>query len=1034
MKRNKDIFRILLALLAVMFFWCGAAAAIDVTTPRNLSAGAVTGKVGDTVSVPIMIDNAAGIGGVAFTIGYDALALEFKGVTQDLKVIADGSKEGGYTVDETKANLFYQVNDEKVDNVSVGRVMVAAATAEGLTGSSMTLLKANFLVKAGAGGTYYVELMKTIISNAAAGYTQPQPIPVFVEATEKNAEGKYTSTTFREIAAMLKRGSIGVTIVGKAISGKAYYGANTSLPASGCAVILKKTAMGMPGTFVWDSQTTVGATGTFSFPNKPTGNYQVFVESRDPGYLGSGMINVLVETADVPMTDVHLAAAAATFERKTGLVTPFTPGMQLQVFRVETSGDVPLGMFPVAQNGSWATGLLEIGKTYKYYIVYGSQKQEVQPGTTPTTLAWTLQKIKGTITGLPTDAFVTIMVGSETAKVQKMVRKKISDVPVGGYEFTDLVQANDYIVSMAGAGKPLTYYNMVNDITLATKVDISSTDQTAVNFDFGTTDTTGKIAGKVVEGASNVSGMAIYAFETGTYALTQAVTAADGAYEFKLVPGSYQLFVIKENGKIFYYNATAATQSETAATVITVATGDNLTGKNIDIAECTNSLEGYVTIKSEGGYPVANILVTVFSEGKPSRAVAMTQQDGSYTLTGLCGPATYNVVMQPLMGRYAVQKKTVSIPTSDKLNFVIDSGRVLSGTVKDDVGEGTNVNNAMIYLLDQETGTLLNNRMYFSAAGKYEIGEVASGVYTLQGSHPDYPAYTKPNLGISADKAQNILFTKGARFTGTVTATSGGAKIAGALVIVTRAGGMPISVVTNTDGKYDVYGLDASKTDYMIMVQKKEYLRKIVKDQTPATGTGAVVNITIDKPATTFDLSGTVSKSGGAGAVMNAWVMLTATVSGETFFISAMTNGSGVYSFTKLPQAAYRLAVIPGGSLPAYSETGSGTDWSASTGTVTKNVEIAWGTATNISGTVTRTGSGVISVFLYKASDRTFVAFAKAGDNGAYEFQGLVTTDTYKILAISQGNKPGWYGGATLDSATATAVGTTTANITLVAE
>ena len=1033
MKRNQDIFRILLTLLAVMFFWCGvAAAAIDVTTPRTLSVGTVTGKVGDTVSVPIMIDNAAGIGGVAFTIGYDPLALEFKGVIQDQKVLADGSKEGGYTADETKANLFYQVNDEKIDNVSVGRVMLAAATAEGLTGSSMTLLKANFLIKAGAGGSYYVELMKTIIANAAAGYTQPQPIPVFVEATEKNAEGKYTSTTFREIAVLLKRGSIGVTIVGKAISGKAYYGANTSLPASGCAVILKKTAMGMPGTFVFDSQTTVGTTGVFAFPNKPTGNYQVFVESRDPGYLGSGMINVLVETADVPMTDVHLAAAAATFERFTGLVTPFTPGMQLQVFRVETSGDVPLGMFPVAQNGSWATGLLEKEKTYKFYIVYGSQKQQVQPGTTPTTLAWTLQKIQGTITGLPTDAFVTIMVGSETAKVQKMVRKKISDAPVGGYEFTDLVQANDYIVSMAGAGKPLTYYNMVNDITMATKVDISSADQKAINFDFGT-DTTGKIVGRVVEGTSAVNGTAIYAFETGTYALTQAVTAADGAYEFKLVPGSYQLFVIKENGKIFYYNATAATQSETAATLITVVTGDNLTGKNIDIAECTNSLSGQVTLKREGGDPAANILVTAFSEGKPSRAVAMTQQDGSYTLTGLCGPATYNVVMQPLMGRYAVQKKSVSIPTSDKLNFVIDSGSVLSGTVKNDVGTGADVNSAMIYLLDQETGTLLNNRMYFSASGKYEIGDVASGVYTLQGSHPDYPAYTKTDLGISADTTQNILFTVGARFTGTVTATAGGAKIAGALVIVTRTGGMPISVVTNTEGKYDVYGLDATKSDYMVMVQKKDYLRKIVKDKTPATGAGTVVDVALDKPSTTFDLSGTVSKSGGAGAVKNAWVMLTATVSGETFFISAMTNDSGAYSFTKLPQAAdYRLAVIPGGSLPAYSE--SGINWSAQTGTATKNVEIPWGTTTNISGTVTRTGSNVISVFLYKATDNTFVSFAKAGDNGAYEFQGLVTTDTYKILAVSQGNKPGWYGGATMDSATATAVGTTTANITLVAE
>ena len=100
------------------------------------------------------------------------------------------------------------------------------------------------------------------------------------------------------------------------------------------------------------------------------------------------------------------------------------------------------------------------------------------------------------------------------------------------------------------------------------------------------------------------------------------------------------------------------------------------------------------------------------------KAAAITGQDGGYTLTGLCGPASYNVIMQPLLGRYAVQKKTAAIPATAALNFVIDSGSVLSGTVKDDVGAGSDVNNAMIYLLDQATGTLINNRMYFSAAGK----------------------------------------------------------------------------------------------------------------------------------------------------------------------------------------------------------------------------------------------------------------------------------------------------------------------------
>lgn len=736
-------------------------------------------------------------------------------------------------------------------------------------------------------------------------------------------------------------------------------------------------------------------------------------------------INVSVGAVDVTNPDVNLPAVAVTLKRYEGTVSTFYPGMQLQVF--EGQNLTPIMVLPVTPNGTqgaWATGLLDPSKSYKFYVVFGTQKTEVTEG--QNTLNWTVQKISGKVAGLPADAIMTVMVGSETAKVQKMLRKAAG--LDGSYEFTDLIPANDYLVSVAGAGKPLTYYILTTDITLATKVDITAADRTDVNINFPT-ETIAKVSGKVTEGTTAIPSIAVYAFETTTFALTRAMTDASGVYGFKLNKGTYELFVIKDNGKIFYYTLGAATQNE-AATIPVVVADIDLLEKNIDVAECSNTLSGKVTFKMEGGDPAANILITAFSDTNSSRAVSMTGQDGAYSLTGLCS-ATYTVVMQPLLGRYGVQKNTAAVPATTTLNFVIDSGNVLSGTVQNESTES--VDNAMIYLLDQATGTLVNNRMFFSLAGKYEIGDVAGGsTYTLKGNHPDYNAYTKSDLGITSDTTQNITFTKGGRFTGTVTDAFG--VVADALVIVTGTEAIPVSVMTNKLGKYDVYGLSTTSA-YTIIVQKKDYIRQIIQNKTPATGSGTVVDVGLLKPLinSLFALSGTVSKNVG-GAVPNAWVMVSAILSGNVpFFASQQTDQAGAFSFPKLPQASgYRFVVMPGGSLPFINE--ENIDWSTASGTVTKDVTITVSNETKISGTVTRSGSGVISVSLYK-EDNTFVAATLADGNGAYSFEGLAAGSKYKVLAISPGNGPGWYSatGAVTSVGTATAVdaGTAGVNITL---
>jgi len=144
-----------LTLLAVAFFLvCGQAAAQN----KTLTVGKVSGDVGATVSVPITINDATGVGGVAFTMTYSPTVFEFVGLEAGGRVITKGDEflpppvsPATYTaeqINQIKASLFYQANDEKVGTpaTSTGRLLIAAATADGLTGTNLVMLNAKFKI------------------------------------------------------------------------------------------------------------------------------------------------------------------------------------------------------------------------------------------------------------------------------------------------------------------------------------------------------------------------------------------------------------------------------------------------------------------------------------------------------------------------------------------------------------------------------------------------------------------------------------------------------------------------------------------------------------------------------------------------------------------------------------------------------------------------------------------------------------------------------------------------------------------------
>jgi hypothetical protein len=573
----------------------------------------------------------------------------------------------------------------------------------------------------------------------------------------------------------------------------------------------------------------------------------------------------------------------------------------------------------------------------------------------------------------------------------------------GNYDITNLVAANDYIVSAVATGKPLTYFDGKTDVNEATAVNISTTDATGVNFNF--VPPAQYITGWIKEAGTGVASITVYGFEVNTFALISTQTDGSGNYSLSVPVGVYEIFVIKSNGKIFYfYNENGTpTQNESGALLRTVAGAQTVANTNIDITECDKTLGGKVTYRTATGDPAANVLIT--AQSSTGRALGLTGQDGAYTVGGLCNGVTYAVEMKPMAGNYAVQTTSIVAGTDTTKNFVIDTGAVLSGTVTQlNSSPVVNVSGAMIYLKDKDTGALVGGRIYFSAAdGKYSIRDIKSGEYTLEVTHPDYKGYAV-NLVIGSDMTQNVSLDKGAHFKGNVTGS--GKALPGATIIVTRTGAASVYTVTNSAGNYSVYGVDSTKSDYIIIAQARGFERQAKTAQKPETA-GTTANFALLQPTQYYTLSGVVKTDAQSGAEISGAIVLVSSAS-KNFFASATTGQNGAYSVANLIAADdYKIVVVTPG-LPTQTDT-----FTVTNANVVKNFTIPVGKdiGGTITGDTTIPAGTKIYVFLYKGT--TYQGFQVAAANGSFLFKGLADGTDYKVLAVAAGYAPRWWNGKT---------------------
>ena len=956
------------------------------------------------------------VNGLAFTLVYDKAVFDFVGLVQvttpiDGRSVIDPPPSAA-TVGST---IYYQANNK----ADIGKAMIAAAGANFFaTGTADVVpFMARFRVKPGAGsGIFPINVQQTIIgpdTAANAGYTVPTPIPVATGLAPAA-----DPTTAASFAVQLVPGSITVS-GGYNVSGTVNYAPAT--PANGATVRLMKMAGSI---FVVNEEKTVSS-GGFTFTNKPNGIYKVIVLANNPGfqtrYEGSEFTvpSTTILSGNVDIGTITLLA----YSPITGKITvngAAIPGVKAKVM----NGTTLIGYFATDANGNFVTIPLEppLGN-YTVTAVYGSEQVAVV--FTGGVFNWTLPlgTLSGTISGLESEQNVMVHIVSQTAQLEKTLSKKGAGVGNDvSYQFDNLLPADDYIVSVVGDGIPVTYYAGVTDIANATARSVTaSQDTSGVNFSF--TAPTVNIAGKITEGvpSAGVPDVPVFALETTTFGIQSTYSNQSGDYTLKLAAGTYVVFAYKDNGKTFYYKSlTETTQVDTEATPVTVTVTPGASGINIQLDEAICSINGQVTYRRKGGDPVEGIMV--MAEGLKGSAIDVTDASGNYVLAGLaCGDTyAYDVTIYPDQPYPPQSKSAASSEQGTTLNFVIQTGWTLSGTVTEQGTPTTKIMGAWVYLLDS-SGVIQGVPAISDSNGLFTLADIPNGVYTLMAEHPDYQPTEEANLTVEQDIAsRSVTMTKGVSIAGTVTDTAvPPIPISGVLVIATAVGEDARYGITGSDGKYNLSGLVDAK-QYFLIFTKPLYLKQV---RYPVTAPQAAYDVTLQTPAAKWDLSGTVQLSGGGG-ISGAYVVVSS--ASNKFYAATTTGTGGAFSFTDLVASDdYRIVVIPGGNKPVYIEE----PFNLNADVTNKVITIPVG---NISGTVhlsdSATGAAV-TVYLLDATTGDYVTDVLAGDSGggnyAYTFNGVDGTKTFKVVAFSTGYTLGWYatGATSLTEATAVQVG-----------
>src|SRR5262245_21958909 len=470
----------------------------------------------------------------------------------------------------------------------------------------------------------------------------------------------------------------------------------------------------------------------------------------------------------------------------------------------------------------------------------------------------------------------------------------------------------------------------------------------------------GSITGTVTNGVTSATLASVVILITdsaGNYAGTTQTNGVGVYATNSLAAGTYYIYTRNSLGFLdqIYAGVNCTVQCyDTDAlnkgTPIVITTG-NQTGRNFAL-QPAGAISGKVTNASSGANLAGvNIEVHTVVSGTASYVTTVTTDGGGvYLVQGLPAGSYYlltssnigfvneiynNVPCQPYCSQAgAVSTGTAVSPTpgltTGSINFALDPGAAITGTVTGVSGPLANVN-VLVYTAVSGAPTY-QMTVATNASGVYSASQLIAGTYYLHTSssvgHIDEiydnipcPEGCSPLVTITAGtpiavaagataSGRNFALGQGGNVTGRVTDQATGSAIPG--VTVTVIGPIPASATTDAAGDYAIAALPGG-TYRAYTANSLGYINKVFDDVlcpgacssgfAAASGTPIAVTIGSTVSGRNFRLpqggsvTGTVTSTATGGPIAGVTVNLYS-FQGSSVQLSgtAMTNGSGAYS------------------------------------------------------------------------------------------------------------------------------------------
>ncbi|MBF0449686.1 MAG: carboxypeptidase regulatory-like domain-containing protein, partial [Candidatus Magnetomorum sp.] len=482
--------------------------------------------------------------------------------------------------------------------------------------------------------------------------------------------------------------------------------------------------------------------------------------------------------------------------------------------------------------------------------------------------------IAGRVTNNNSDGLGNVIVDVHSSK--NFLKGSATTDADGYYTIVDLSSTSGLIVS---AWPPYTmttylyqYYNAKETRDSATRVSTIGADQLNIDFQLSYAPTNA-IQGQIID---NITGtpvaltsvvVEIYSALLDVYKST--TTDMEGNYTFTgLKSGTdyiVSVFDDRYDTEFFYHAVESNVTNRNIASTLTPS-DPALTGIDIEI-KLANTIAGQVV--NDKGMQLSGIWVQARDVNDTYNTQSVrTNASGDYTLTGLDYVWHYIEILPtayPYQAYSLATNRAAALPVTvniSNIDFVLKTGSIIRGRVTNN--KNVMLSGVTVYARSSSKG--VQSSTTTDIAGRYTLTNMPFAKdYIVYADSGDYPLQYYSLSGTSADARPvnlsygsvsniNFVLNKGAVIHGNVRINdSTNAAGQGIMVNIysdsTNTGG---SVPTDTNGVFEIAGLNATATDYIISIWEPDYLPVFYNSTAENTSVYNMANAEGVAPAETY--------------------------------------------------------------------------------------------------------------------------------------------------------------------------------------